>query len=75
MQAERNSIFPRGRDSLLEDSTIRSSPTIARAMSERLGKLHGGPSYKVEFVAIEGEGHSTEPPAALSRGIQFAFAQ
>jgi predicted alpha/beta superfamily hydrolase len=47
----------------------------ARNLSDRLGKLQSGPTYKVRFVAFEGEGHSTVPFAALSRGMQFAFVQ
>jgi hypothetical protein len=46
----------------------------ARDLSGRLGKLAGGPAYKVQFVAFAGESHETTPFAALSRAVQFAFA-
>jgi predicted alpha/beta superfamily hydrolase len=47
----------------------------AHALSDRLGQLHGEASYKVQFIAFAGEGHSTVPFAALSRAVQFAFMQ
>ena len=47
----------------------------ARDLAARLGKLHGGSDYKVEFVAFEGEDHASVLPAALSRGMWFAFNQ
>ena len=45
----------------------------ARNLAGRLGKLHGGSNYKVEFVSFPGERHETVPPAALSRGMHFAL--
>jgi predicted alpha/beta superfamily hydrolase len=45
----------------------------ARDLATRLGKLRGGSDYKVEFVAFEGEDHASVLPAALSRGMWFAF--
>ncbi len=47
----------------------------ARDLAGRIGKLRGGTGYKVQFVAFEGESHSSVPPAALSRGMHFAFDQ
>jgi hypothetical protein len=47
----------------------------ARKLAARLGKLHGGADYKVEFVAFDGEDHASGLPAALSRGMRFAFNQ
>jgi predicted alpha/beta superfamily hydrolase len=47
----------------------------ARNLAGRIGKLHGGTGYKVQFVAFEGESHSSVQPAALSRGMHFAFDQ
>ncbi len=47
----------------------------ARSLAARLGALHGGAAYKVEFAAFAGEGHASSKPAALSRAIQFAFTQ
>ena len=47
----------------------------ARDLSERLTKLNGGPAYKVQFVSFEGENHASVEPAALSRGMHFAFDQ
>lgn len=45
----------------------------SRNLAGRLGKLHGGADYKVQFVAFDGEGHASVAPAALSRGMHFAF--
>ena len=45
----------------------------ARDLAGRIGKLRGGTAYKVQFVAFEGESHSSVAPAALSRGMHFAF--
>lgn len=45
----------------------------ARNLADRLGKVAGPPTYKVSFVAFAGESHSSTIPAALSRGLQFAF--
>lgn len=47
----------------------------ARNLVGRLEKLKGTPTYKVSFVTFEGESHASVVPAALSRGIQFAFGQ
>jgi uncharacterized protein len=47
----------------------------ARDLSDRLEKLHGGPEYKVDFVAFAGEDHASVSLAALSRGMNFAFSQ
>jgi len=44
-----------------------------RSLVARLGQLHGGPAYKVTFVAFADERHETVAPAALSRGMHFAF--
>lgn len=47
----------------------------SRNLAERLAKLKGPPSYKVKFVAFDGESHASVPPAALARGMQFAFVE
>jgi len=47
----------------------------ARQLAARLGKLHGGADYKVQFVAFDGEDDASVLPAALSRGMRFAFNQ
>jgi predicted alpha/beta superfamily hydrolase len=47
----------------------------ARNLAGRIGKLRGGTGYTVQFVSFEGESHSSVPPAALSRGMHFAFDQ
>ena len=47
----------------------------SKALAGRIGRLHGGADYKVRFVAFEGEGHGSVQPAALSRGMHFAFDQ
>jgi uncharacterized protein len=47
----------------------------AKDLATRLGKLHGEASYKVQFIAFEGENHASVIPAALSRGMHFAFDQ
>jgi predicted alpha/beta superfamily hydrolase len=47
----------------------------SRELAGRIGKLRGGTGYKVQFVAFEGESHSSVPPAALGRGMHFAFDQ
>lgn len=49
--------------------------TGARDLAARIGKLRGGTGYTVQFVAFEGESHSSVQPAALSRGMHFAFDQ
>lgn len=46
----------------------------SRSLSERLAALDGG-AYKVQFVAFEGENHGTVQPAALMRGMRFAFLE
>lgn len=46
----------------------------ARVLAARLGKIHDGAGYKVQFIAFEGENHASVMPAALSRGMHFAFA-
>lgn len=47
----------------------------ARDLAARLGKIHGGASYQVRFVLFESENHASVQPAALSRGMNFAFDQ
>ena len=47
----------------------------ARDLAGRIGKLRGGSGYTVQFVAFQGEGHASVQPAALSRGMHFAFDQ
>jgi len=47
----------------------------ARDLAGRIGKLRGGTGYKADFVSFEGESHASVPPAALSRGMHFAFDQ
>ena len=45
----------------------------SRALATRLQKIQGGPGYEVRFVAFEGEDHASVLPAALGRGMRFAF--
>jgi len=45
----------------------------SRVLGERLGKLSGQPGYEVRFVAFDGEDHASVLPAALGRGMRFAF--
>jgi enterochelin esterase-like enzyme len=47
----------------------------ARNLAHRLETLTGGSSYNVAFVSFDGESHASTPPAALARGMQFAFIQ
>lgn len=47
--------------------------TGARDLVARLGKIQGGPDYKVSFVEFAGENHASVTPAALNRGMWFAF--
>ena len=47
----------------------------SRDLAGRIGRLRGGTGYKVQFVAFEGESHSSVLPAALGRGMHFAFDQ
>jgi predicted alpha/beta superfamily hydrolase len=47
----------------------------ARDLASRLEKLHGGTGYLVKFAAFDGESHASVQPAALSRGMHFAFDQ
>jgi predicted alpha/beta superfamily hydrolase len=44
-----------------------------RELAARLGKVRGGEGYQVRFVTFEGENHASVIPAALSRGMHFAF--
>ena len=44
-------------------------------LAARLEKLHGGTEYAVKFAAFDGESHASVQPAALSRGMHFAFDQ
>jgi predicted alpha/beta superfamily hydrolase len=46
----------------------------ARDLATRLARIPGAPDYKVTFVAFAEETHGTVSPAALSRGMWFAFA-
>jgi hypothetical protein len=46
-----------------------------QSLAARLEKLQGTAAYRVAFVAFEGEGHASGVPAALARGMQFAFVQ
>ncbi len=39
------------------------------------GRLAGQPGYEVRFVAFDGEDHGSVLPAAMGRGMQFAFGQ
>jgi predicted alpha/beta superfamily hydrolase len=45
----------------------------SRDLAGRLGKVRGGDGYEVHFVAFDGESHASVQPAALSRGMHFAF--
>ena len=45
----------------------------SRALSARLQAVHGGAGYQVRFAAFADEDHSSVLPAALSRGMHFAF--
>jgi predicted alpha/beta superfamily hydrolase len=45
----------------------------ARGLATRMETVHGGAGYEVRFQAFEGENHGTVLPAALSRGMHFAF--
>jgi hypothetical protein len=47
----------------------------ARDLAGRMQAIHGGPGYEARFVAFEGEDHASVLPAALSRGMRFAFDQ
>jgi predicted alpha/beta superfamily hydrolase len=47
----------------------------ARDLAARLGKLHGGVGYMVQFAAFDGESHASVQPAALNRGMHFGFDQ
>ena len=46
----------------------------ARDLATRLGRVSGGPDYKVSFVAFAGENHASVIPVAINRGMWFAFA-
>jgi predicted alpha/beta superfamily hydrolase len=46
-----------------------------RSLAERLATLDGSASYRTAFVAFEGEGHASSLPAALARGMHFAFVE
>jgi len=45
----------------------------ARTLATRLGSIPGGADYKVSFVAFAGENHASVIPAAINRGMWFAF--
>ncbi len=45
----------------------------ARDLAARLGRIPAGPDYKVSFVAFAGENHASVIPAAINRGMWFAF--
>jgi predicted alpha/beta superfamily hydrolase len=45
----------------------------SRSLANRLSSFSGAPDYKVGFVAFAGEDHASVLPAALSRGMRFAF--
>jgi predicted alpha/beta superfamily hydrolase len=46
-----------------------------RNLVGRLAALPGPPPYRATFVAFDGESHASTVPAALARGIQFAFVE
>jgi len=45
----------------------------SRALATRLAQVKGGAEYQARFVAFEGESHASVLPAALGRGMRFAF--
>jgi predicted alpha/beta superfamily hydrolase len=47
----------------------------ARQLAERLASVPGAAPYRVQFVLFEDEDHASVLPAAVSRGMWFAFAQ
>lgn len=57
------------------NSIIRSLRMVeeARAMAERLAAVKGSPGYEAVGVVFAEEGHLSEPPAAISRAVRFAF--
>jgi predicted alpha/beta superfamily hydrolase len=56
-------------------SRWRGMVSGTRSLAERLAALDGPASYRVAFVAFEGEGHASSVPAALARAMQFAFVE
>jgi predicted alpha/beta superfamily hydrolase len=59
------------------NSIIRSLRMVeeARAMAERLAAVDGPPAYEAVGVVFAGEGHLSQPPAAISRAVRFAFGE
>jgi uncharacterized protein len=47
----------------------------ARALAERLAAVKGPPAYRAVGVVFANEGHLSEPPAAISRAVRFAFGE
>jgi len=47
----------------------------AKNLADRLDQLHGDASYKIQFTTFDNESHGSVIPAALSRGMRFAFDQ
>jgi hypothetical protein len=59
------------------NSIIRSLRMVdeARALAQRLAALDGPPGYEAAGIVFDGEGHLSEPPAAISRAVRFAFGE
>lgn len=69
--------LPPGNPMTLEqvNSIIRSLRMVeeARALAQRLAAVKGRAGYEVVGTVFPDEGHLSEPPAALSRAVRFAF--
>lgn len=59
------------------NAIIRSLRMVdeARALAERLAAVKGPAEYEAVGVVFAEEGHLSEPPAAISRAVRFAFGE
>lgn len=59
------------------NSIVRSLRMVdeARALAERLAAVKGPLDYQAAGVVFAEEGHLSEPPAAISRAVRFAFGE
>lgn len=64
---------PKERAAELKEMAEAQMVENARALADRLAKLHGPPGYKIRYVLFPEETHLTGIPASASRGVAFAF--